>query len=1740
MALPEDHRLLNYLAVIGPCPESLRDEAHRLLGSNAGGGGSSVSGLKAITLERYPAEDYGDVALSPLLDHLPEFIFQDSIRIETTKPRGQSPAFHSFVLCPPAGRLQVACMIIHEKKATKEGATFYTPKAFCLFSLFPCLGFCRELLAELVRAAHCDSEQARASRRSGVDASGTSLAKRLVAQIFHEAPLPQSIQVMFSVGRLEVGLLDPLSGITADFSFRPLMAFLSVPQLTQLFLMVLLERKVCLTSRKLSPALVAAIIEVLRALLFPFDWEHTYIPVLPMRMRWALENPAPFLMGVPGVLTAAEVPEDVVAFDLDTGLTIPERPEVIAVPSIFERSFSRLNTYRWEQQEQNQDYWKRYHLVRLWPAQELTTVLPLVNGWQAYGGDYRTPTYVLLGGICLVEGVIKSGAWGHLATLPSECRPNRHLVFSIGNHDKPARVDVLPNGEIHWIAGGSDYGWISLSGIVFCQSSQGRTTLPLENDWHGYGMGFGAPSFTLANGLCFVEGMIKSRSGSLGHVATLPPECRPNKLLAFNANSNLQTVCIHVLSNGEVYVIAGGSDWISLDGIVYAPGSQGQKQLNLSSACEGYGEDYGIPTFTSTSGICCVEGLVKPRSLGHLATLPPGCKPSKHLVFNLGNNEKTARVDVMANGEIHWIAGGEEHACISLTGIKVAVQAAAQAEAPTTEPVSPAASPSAPRRSKHRRTSSITSIASLDSAEGSGEDSDGAGSDHSLKNLGGKGPNWTEEQERGFRQKVSAIFLETFVLLLHKQPELQPAGADNTKTAAESERSKKVDKDKLAEQAFREEFTRYSAWECFLKLPQHSPRRQLFQQAIRLYGFWSQEGGANKRTFGEHLREWVARLYEPSQIACMDYAAKPRQPTVSQLLWQRLQQRTRRKLPSCWQALHPLQLRDLATEAAAAAEAAEKIQEEPEEQLHVGGVSLPKCAKGKLAAAAPNFRFAAARAQEPEAPSSLPRDAVKLFAVAMRPALDAARRFLDGDGRGVAPESCLDVSGMEGEDPKPRLSFFLAHLARSANGEEQVSSSRTDASVPRPARARTRSPVNDRQRKRTGSDSSKDGSPTRRSKEGDRRPSKEGAGGTTPHLELGARCLVQGFREVRSTCRCGCRVSLWDGLRASISGLCCNELGHSCVQCAACGHLHELGFMLRRKLQRSIRVRSTSVWSIDSSSSTLSTVDPASVMQLLTVEECLRRVASKHLEEVPLEQILEDDPEVFWCLQVFFRLQAQVFWRLGQASPVLVGVASFQVLCKAYATSLTTGVSDIVPMPVLAAGEQAGQAGGTPAEGSVKEAEEKPPETPIKGRKGSKDALMMPVLLEETASPARPLYSEKPGESTTVGAEVSEEVELRDLPLESTPRKEAPAAVLTVSEDGASLTCTQSASIPLEQEAVPVDFDDSKDLEVELAVVTLPEAEHRSKGPESAGGSGRASAALHLHSEAVASLPATQQELTLGPKFALVHLNMEAPTSVFSVPLVRRRLGLQAQKPRNQASSPLPSEGVKEKSLGDSASAATVATASDPCEMATASSSARGSSRALQVAEKQLTSHDVFSLEVPRVVVPVKLARQRPGCVLSAREGYGRAFERRQEPQQRLQEALRRAGSFKQSQRARELAVRSAAPTWPVVCGGGPEAGHACSTAPPCRSPADEELPEIEDEESLLSDLAGLTRRLEELQAVVKRRSTPEPGQCGDQGPPCAEGARLQPANPGRQEVPWKAWSPALAARARFATPRGT
>lgn len=81
-----------------------------------------------------------------------------------------------------------------------------------------------------------------------------------------------------------------------QYSFQRLFALFSPATLLQLFTCVILEQQILLVSEDYELLMLVA--ESLNILLYPFSWQHAYVPILPANMLHFLEAPVPFIMGL--------------------------------------------------------------------------------------------------------------------------------------------------------------------------------------------------------------------------------------------------------------------------------------------------------------------------------------------------------------------------------------------------------------------------------------------------------------------------------------------------------------------------------------------------------------------------------------------------------------------------------------------------------------------------------------------------------------------------------------------------------------------------------------------------------------------------------------------------------------------------------------------------------------------------------------------------------------------------------------------------------------------------------------------------------------------------------------------------------------------------------------------------------------------------------------------------------------------------------------------------------------------------------------------------------------------------------------------------------------------------------------------------------------------------------------------------------------------------------------------------
>ncbi|XP_067212616.1 DENN domain-containing protein 5B isoform X1 [Linepithema humile] len=81
-----------------------------------------------------------------------------------------------------------------------------------------------------------------------------------------------------------------------DYPLKDVFTWLGADCLIQLFTCVLLENQVLLRSSDFHKLM--AVSECITALLFPFSWQHVYVPILPASLHHFLDAPVPFIMGL--------------------------------------------------------------------------------------------------------------------------------------------------------------------------------------------------------------------------------------------------------------------------------------------------------------------------------------------------------------------------------------------------------------------------------------------------------------------------------------------------------------------------------------------------------------------------------------------------------------------------------------------------------------------------------------------------------------------------------------------------------------------------------------------------------------------------------------------------------------------------------------------------------------------------------------------------------------------------------------------------------------------------------------------------------------------------------------------------------------------------------------------------------------------------------------------------------------------------------------------------------------------------------------------------------------------------------------------------------------------------------------------------------------------------------------------------------------------------------------------------
>ncbi|KAL2093204.1 hypothetical protein ACEWY4_010516 [Coilia grayii] len=213
------------------------------------------------------------------LKAIPQFCFPDA---KDWSPVSQysSESFSFMLTGEDGGRRFGYC-----RRLLPSGSAARLPEVYCVISRLGCFDLFSKILDEVERRREISAALVYPFMRSLIESPFPAPGKTIRVKTF----LP-------GTGNEVMELQRPADCRLEHVDLRSLFGCLSVPQIIRIFASLLLERRVVFVADKLST--LSSCAHAVVALLYPFSWQHTFIPVLPASMLDMVCCPTPFLVGI--------------------------------------------------------------------------------------------------------------------------------------------------------------------------------------------------------------------------------------------------------------------------------------------------------------------------------------------------------------------------------------------------------------------------------------------------------------------------------------------------------------------------------------------------------------------------------------------------------------------------------------------------------------------------------------------------------------------------------------------------------------------------------------------------------------------------------------------------------------------------------------------------------------------------------------------------------------------------------------------------------------------------------------------------------------------------------------------------------------------------------------------------------------------------------------------------------------------------------------------------------------------------------------------------------------------------------------------------------------------------------------------------------------------------------------------------------------------------------------------------
>ncbi|KAM6167733.1 DENN domain-containing protein 2C isoform 2-T2 [Erethizon dorsatum] len=210
---------------------------------------------------------------------IPKFCFPDSEDwVPTSNLKSET---FSFVLTGEDGSRWFG----YCKKLLPEGKGKRLPEVYCMVSRLGCFNLFSKILDEVEKRREMSPALVYPFMRSVMEAPFPAPGRTITVKSY----LP-------GAGDGSIELCRPLDSRLEHVDFECLFKCLSVCRLIRVCASLLLERRVIFVANSLSTLSKCG--HAVVATLYPFTWQHTYIPVLPASMIDIVCSPTPFLIGI--------------------------------------------------------------------------------------------------------------------------------------------------------------------------------------------------------------------------------------------------------------------------------------------------------------------------------------------------------------------------------------------------------------------------------------------------------------------------------------------------------------------------------------------------------------------------------------------------------------------------------------------------------------------------------------------------------------------------------------------------------------------------------------------------------------------------------------------------------------------------------------------------------------------------------------------------------------------------------------------------------------------------------------------------------------------------------------------------------------------------------------------------------------------------------------------------------------------------------------------------------------------------------------------------------------------------------------------------------------------------------------------------------------------------------------------------------------------------------------------------